>query len=336
MKFKLYTTILLLFCIPSVDCYSQSTEDIISISSETCVPFIHKNFPAFVAICNYYKSTDNALKGIYFCDFSFLKGNEEKYSFYKDKKYIFIDQGAMIKTNSQEYTNRVLWSFFINLGNIHYWQLTDKWEVFPNEKYKFTFAIKKAYELAKNGNCEVLKIGISELKNLYSKSKIEDQKSAISEILNSADFLEYDNVAKGCDIEIQSNSSQNENENTISTNSSQIDSQSEDKIFNKVEVEASFPGGDAAWIRFLKNNLDPSIPIRNGAPAGSYLVIVRFIVSKDGSISNVVPETNHGYGMETEAVRVIKNGPKWTPALLNGRNVNAYRRQPMTFLISQN
>ena len=74
----------------------------------------------------------------------------------------------------------------------------------------------------------------------------------------------------------------------------------------------------------------------HGAPAGSYLVIVRFIVSKDGSISNVVPETKHGYGMEAEAVRVIKNGPSWKPALLNGRNVNAYRRQPMTFVISQN
>ena len=247
MKFKLYTATLL-FCLITFNCYSQTTEDLISISSETSLPVIQKNFPAFVAICNYYKSTDNALKGIYFCDFSFLKGNEEKYSFYKDKKYIFIDQASMIKNNSQDYTNRVLWSFFINLGNIHYWQLTDKWEVFPNEKYKFTFAIKKAYELAKNGNCEVLKIGISVLKDLYSNSKVEEQKSAISEILHSSDFLEYNNVAKGCiTTTTQSNSNQNENENSTTSNSPQIDYQSEDKIFNKVEVEASFPGGDAAW-----------------------------------------------------------------------------------------
>ncbi len=40
-------------------------------------------------------------------------------------------------------------------------------------------------------------------------------------------------------------------------------------------------------------------------------------------------------GMEEEAVRVIKNGPKWTPALQNGRNVNAYRRQPITFQVNE-
>jgi len=109
----------------------------------------------------------------------------------------------------------------------------------------------------------------------------------------------------------------------------------ENKIFTKVEVEASFPGGEGAWGRYLKNNLDANTPIDNGAPEGTYTVIVRFIVSKDGSISDVVPETKMGYGMEAEAVKIIKKGPKWTPALQNGRNVNAYRRQPVTFVVSE-
>lgn len=109
----------------------------------------------------------------------------------------------------------------------------------------------------------------------------------------------------------------------------------ENKVFNKVEVEASFPGGDAAWTRYLKNNLDANVPIDNEAPAGTYQVIVRFIVSKDGSISEVVPETKYGYGMEAEAVKIIKKGPAWKPALQNGRNVNAYRRQPITFVVSE-
>ncbi|MBX2887054.1 MAG: energy transducer TonB [Ferruginibacter sp.] len=108
----------------------------------------------------------------------------------------------------------------------------------------------------------------------------------------------------------------------------------EGKIFTKVEVEASFPGGDRAWRRYLQNNLDANTPIDNGAPEGTYTVIVRFVVSKDGSISDVVPETNQGYGMEKEAVRIIKKGPKWKAAEQNGRNVNAYRRQPITFVVS--
>ena len=109
----------------------------------------------------------------------------------------------------------------------------------------------------------------------------------------------------------------------------------ENKVFNKVEVEASFPGGDAAWTRYLKNNLDANTPIDNGAPEGTYQVIVRFIVSRDGSISDVVAETKYGYGMEAEAVKIIKKGPAWKPALQNGRNVNAYRRQPITFVVSE-
>ena len=110
----------------------------------------------------------------------------------------------------------------------------------------------------------------------------------------------------------------------------------ENKVFNKVEVEASFPGGESAWRRYLQNNLDANTPIDNGAPEGTYSVIVRFIVSRDGSISDVVAETKHGYGMEAEAVKIIKKGPKSTPALQNGRNVNAYRRQPITFVVAEN
>ena len=110
----------------------------------------------------------------------------------------------------------------------------------------------------------------------------------------------------------------------------------EDKIFTKVENEAQFPGGQQAWIRYLQKNLNANAPVDNGAPPGTYQVIVKFIVSKDGSISDVNAETKHGYGMEDEAVKIIKRGPKWTPALQNGRNVNAYRRQPITFIVEEN
>ena len=59
------------------------------------------------------------------------------------------------------------------------------------------------------------------------------------------------------------------------------------------------------------------------------------VVAKDGTISDVVAETKHGFGMEAEAVKIIKKGPKWTPALQNGRNVNAYHRQPITFIVQE-
>lgn len=108
----------------------------------------------------------------------------------------------------------------------------------------------------------------------------------------------------------------------------------ENRIFEKVEIEASFKGGESAWRKFLERNLNPNVPVDNGAPEGVYTVYVQFVVSKDGSISDVRPLTNHGYGMEGEAVRVIKKGPSWTPAVQNGRQVNAYRKQPITFQVT--
>jgi protein TonB len=108
----------------------------------------------------------------------------------------------------------------------------------------------------------------------------------------------------------------------------------ENKIFEKVEVEAEFPGGLPAWRRYLERNLNAQVPSDAGAPTGSYTVVVKFIVDKSGNISDVKALTNHGFGMEDEAVRAIKRGPKWTPAIQNGRNVNAYRQQPITFVVA--
>ena len=106
----------------------------------------------------------------------------------------------------------------------------------------------------------------------------------------------------------------------------------ENTVFTKVEVEAQFPGGEKEWKRFLERNLEANVPIDNNAPEGTYSVVVQFIVDKEGIISDVRALTSHGYGMEEEAMRVIKKGPKWTPAVQNGRQVKAYRKQPITFV----
>lgn len=106
-----------------------------------------------------------------------------------------------------------------------------------------------------------------------------------------------------------------------------------DRVFYKVETEASFPGGISAWRTFLQKNLNGTVPIDNGAPPGIYPVIVKFIVSRDGIISDVEAETDMGYGTEKEVIRLIKSSGLWNPARQNGRTVNAYRRQPVTFLV---
>ena len=109
----------------------------------------------------------------------------------------------------------------------------------------------------------------------------------------------------------------------------------ENKVFTKVEVEADYPGGTSAWRKYLSNNLDSEVPGSNGAPPGQYTVIVRFIVAKDGSVTDVQAESSHGYGMEQESIRAIRKSGKWTPAIQNGRNVTAYKRQPITWVVSE-
>ncbi len=105
------------------------------------------------------------------------------------------------------------------------------------------------------------------------------------------------------------------------------------RIFTKTEVEAEFPGGLDAWRNFLVKNLKAEIPADNGAPAGMYTVIVKFIVKKDGTLEDIKVENSMGYGMDEEVRRVITKSGKWIPAVQNGRPVNAYRRQPITFYL---
>lgn len=109
----------------------------------------------------------------------------------------------------------------------------------------------------------------------------------------------------------------------------------DDRIFTKVDVEAAYPGGDEAWRSFLIKNLNANVPVDNGSPSGKYTVIVKFIVSRDGTLSGVEPETRLRYGMEEEVLRIIKKSGRWTPAEQNNRKVNAYRRQPITFVVEQ-
>lgn len=102
----------------------------------------------------------------------------------------------------------------------------------------------------------------------------------------------------------------------------------EEQILSIVEIDAKYEGN---WKAFLENNLNGNVPVDNGAPAGRYSVMVKFVVDKEGKLSDIIALTNHGYGMEEEAIRVIKKSKTWEPAIQNGSKVKAYRKQVITF-----
>jgi protein TonB len=108
------------------------------------------------------------------------------------------------------------------------------------------------------------------------------------------------------------------------------DDEDYDKTFTKVEIESEFPGGSAAWLRYLNKNLRYPDDAVNNEIQGT--VVVQFIVDKEGNVSDVtaVSGPDNG-GLREEAVRVIKKSGKWTPAVQNGRQVKSYKKQPIVF-----
>lgn len=102
-----------------------------------------------------------------------------------------------------------------------------------------------------------------------------------------------------------------------------------DEIFTKVEIEAEFPGGPGAWTKYVTRAINNDIDeISEDGNFGT--CIVRFIVDKNGIVSDVQATTMKGTKLAQVAVNAIRKGPKWKPAQQNGRMVNAYRLQPVT------
>jgi protein TonB len=108
------------------------------------------------------------------------------------------------------------------------------------------------------------------------------------------------------------------------------DDEDYDKTFTKVEIESEYPGGPAAWLRYLNKNFRYPDDAVNNEIQGT--VVVQFIVDKEGNVSDVqaISGPDQG-GLREEAVRVIKKSGKWTPAVQNGRQVKSYKKQPIVF-----
>ena len=117
-----------------------------------------------------------------------------------------------------------------------------------------------------------------------------------------------------------------------------------DKIFQKVEIDAEFPGGVSGWTRYVTREIERNIDeLQDDGRSGT--IVVLFIVDKEGQVSEVraLPCSEAGVArclppnskLAEIAVNAIRKGPKWKPAVQNGRNVKAYRRQPVTFQLAE-
>ena len=102
-----------------------------------------------------------------------------------------------------------------------------------------------------------------------------------------------------------------------------------EQIFVAVEQPAEFPGGAAAMMKWLSNNIRyPESAQQNGI---SGRVVVKFVVEKDGSIGNPTIVKGVDRDLDQEALRVVKRMPKWQPGKNNGQPVRSYFNLPVTF-----
>lgn len=102
-----------------------------------------------------------------------------------------------------------------------------------------------------------------------------------------------------------------------------------EKVFDVVEEQPSFPGGQGALISWLAENIKYPVEAAKAGIQGR--VIVQFVVTATGSIADVKVVRGVEPSLDKEAVRVISSMPKWTPGKQNGTAVNVRYTYPVTF-----
>lgn len=105
-----------------------------------------------------------------------------------------------------------------------------------------------------------------------------------------------------------------------------------DVIFDVVETMPTPPGGMEGWNKYLSKNLKYPTQARRMGIEGTVYVV--FVVNTDGSIQDVEILRGIGGGCDEEAMRVVRNAPKWEPGKQRGRPVRVKMRLPIRFKLS--
>lgn len=107
----------------------------------------------------------------------------------------------------------------------------------------------------------------------------------------------------------------------------------DDDIFDVVEEMPVFPGGQTGLMEFIAKNLRYPVKAQKEGIQGR--VIARFIVEKDGSVSNLaVARRSASSELDAEAIRVLSTMPKWTPGKQRGKEVRVKYTVPIAFRLS--
>ena len=108
----------------------------------------------------------------------------------------------------------------------------------------------------------------------------------------------------------------------------------EEEIFDTVEEQPSFVGGQAALLKYLRSNIVyPRISLENGSQGRTFL---KFVVNADGSIQDIeVLRSSGDIYLDKEAIRVVEAMPKWNPGRQLGKAVRTRYVLPVAFILSK-
>lgn len=97
-------------------------------------------------------------------------------------------------------------------------------------------------------------------------------------------------------------------------------------------VAAKFKKGVSDWTAYCQNNLHTPPRLQNVLPAGKHIVIVSFIINKQGNTDDIFLYQSCEWSGDAEVMRLIADSPKWQPAIQDGMPV--YYRQKQSLIYS--
>ncbi len=103
-------------------------------------------------------------------------------------------------------------------------------------------------------------------------------------------------------------------------------------VYDVVEQMPSFPGGISGLRTYLNQNIRYPAEAQENCVQGR--VVVSFVVGKDGHISDVTVLRSVDPSLDKEAVRVIRNMPRWTPGKQGGEPVRVRYNVPVSFRLN--
>lgn len=165
-----------------------------------------------------------------------------------------------------------------------------------------------------SGNNEIKET--QETEKTYSSDMASQTTGSISEI------------APESEIDIEDLIAGENTRNTITQHSKTSDNKNRERT----EQMPVFPGGGDALFLFLQQNLVyPTVSSENGIQGR---VLLRFMVDKTGSISDITVLNSLDPYCDREAIRVIKSMPRWNPGIQDGKPVSVSYTLPIVFRLN--